>query len=275
MPDLTAAEDLHQASNGMRVAALEALYAVGAGGLYVSGASDALTRLLSTPIRRRHDRFRGRRTLPVLLLHGLAHNQSWSVKIQRELSASGFVSRAINYHTFSNSLDQCADIVAEQIFELAEKSQTDRVHVAAHSVGGLVLRAAINRHEDLHGTVATGVTIGSPHHGTPWARSVPGLLPKVGRLIEELRPGSATLAALDAATRAGGTKWISIWSTSDEIVPGNSGRLDHAALDVEQIELSGLGHYGITYNERGVDAIVRSLTQADNALAAARHIVAG
>lgn len=254
-----------------RTVALEALYAISTGGLYVSGVSDQLTKLLSTPLRPRAHRIRSRRELPVVLLHGLAHNQSWSVKIQRELNVCGFAAKAINYQTFSNSLDQCADIVADKLTDYLDSTGAPAAHVAGHSIGGLVLRAAINRHPELASRIATGITIGTPHHGTPWAVTGSRLIPKVGRLVEELRPGSESLQILDEQTVPGSTKWFGIYSSADEVVPGQYGRLDHPALAAVPIQLHGVGHYGLTANQRSVDAVVDSVVSVDELLAARRR----
>ncbi len=271
MEKLAVVEQIERRRGPVRIAALEALYAISAGGLYVSGASDQVSRLMTRPILARRNRQQSARSCRVVLLHGLAHNQSWSVKIQRELAARGFVSRAINYRTFGRSIEECADIVAEQILDVAGRSERHPVHVAGHSIGGLVLRSALIRHEELRDYVATGITIGTPHHGTPWALTGARLVPKVGRLIEELKPGSDTLARLDEQTVAGPTRWLSIWSRTDEIVPGRYGCLDHRALVARNIELRGLGHYGLTYNDRAVQTIVDSLTGADTAFADATN----
>jgi len=265
MARLTIVEPLRDPDPGVaKMVGMEALYAISAGGLYVSGASDALTKMLSRPLRSRPNRQRSARRLPVLLLHGLGHNQSWSVKIQRELQASGFACRSLNYHTFSRRLDDCGDIVAARIAEVAEESRAPAVHVIAHSIGGLVLRSAINRHREIADVVATGVTIGTPHNGTPWAITGSRLIPKVGHLVEELRPGSETLANMDEMTLPGNTKWYAIWSNADQIVPGDYGRLENPALDAVQIELRGLGHYGLTFNERAIDTVVDCAIESDS-----------
>ena len=187
-------------------------------------------------------------TVAVLLLHGLGHNQSWSYKLQRRLTDDGFVSRSVNYHTFSRRLYDCADIVAEHIWEFTGRSAAPAVHVVAHSIGGLVLRAAINRHPEIQDYVATGITIGSPHRGTPWAYGPGSVLPLVGHLVRELRPGSDTLRQIDEETVSGSTRWVSMYSVSDEIVPMYYGQLDHPELEVQQIEYRGLGHYGLMYH---------------------------
>lgn len=242
--------------------ARESMYVLRAGGLYASGASNRLTRLLSRPIvpAPRHEP----RELPVLLLHGVAHNQSWSVEVQRELIRQGFSLRSVNYRTFDRRIEECADSVAHQIRRYADRTGAGRLHVVGHSLGGLVLRLALIRNDDIRDVVATGLTIGTPHRGTPVAPTFGRVVPKVGRLIEAMNPYSRTLRELDAATEPGPTRWISVYSPADEFVPGDLGALTHPALAAENIKLAGLGHYGLGYHERGVRAIAGALIDADD-----------
>ena len=258
----------------VRFAAREALYAASAGTLYVTGASDAISSVLSKPLPRILRRQRGggdptQRRLPVMLLHGLGHNQSWSFKLQRRLSRDGFASRSVNYHTFSRSLNDCADIVAEHIWEYTGSSAVPAVHVVAHSIGGLVLRAAINRHPEIQDYVATGVTIGSPHRGTPWAYGPGSFAPLVGHLVTELRPGSATLQEINNQTSAGSTRWVSMYSISDEIVPMYYGQLEHPLLKIDQVEYRGLGHYGLMYHPAVIGSVLEKLAKSDTDFASA------
>lgn len=255
----------------VRYVTREAWYAMRVSGLYASGFSDSVCNLLSRPLPRigsRPARSGDERRLPVLMLHGLAHNMSWSVRIQKELHRSGFATRSINYNTFSSDLDRCADTVAEHIWEYAGSSAVPAVHVVAHSLGGIVLRAALARHEEIQEYVATGVTVGSPHQGTPWAYApLAPLMPLVGGLVTQIRPGSETLVKLDKETVAGPTRWVSVYSTTDEIVPAGYGRLEHPLLNAVHVELNGIGHYGLMFHERSVNAIVDELEASDSEFA--------
>lgn len=267
-------EDVYPEPIGpVRYAALEALYAATAGTTYASGLSEAVCGILAKPLprirRRKVEVAKDDRRLPVLLLHGLAHNQSWSFKIQKELHRAGFVTRSQNYQTFGHCINSCADRVAEQIWEFAGRNAAPAIHVAAHSIGGLVLRAAINRNPEIRDYVATGVTLGSPHNGTPWAYLPAWFVPWVRTIVDELRPGSDTLTELNQQTISGPTQWVSIFSTTDEIVPSYYGRLEHPSLQVETVELNGIGHYGLSYHPRAINSVVSSVIASDIRFAAA------
>lgn len=62
------------------------------------------------------------------------------------------------------------DQLAEKIKQfLDQRGPGDRVHILAHSMGGLDARHALTNRDDIFGRVATLVTIGTPHLGSPVA----------------------------------------------------------------------------------------------------------
>lgn len=68
------------------------------------------------------------------------------------------------------SIQQRGDQLASAI--LAQTNATDRVHIIAHSMGGLDARYAISFRQDIVQRIATLVTIGTPHRGSPVADAV-------------------------------------------------------------------------------------------------------
>ena len=60
--------------------------------------------------------------------------------------------------------------LAEKI--LKQTNPADKVHILAHSMGGLDSRFAITNRDDLAERIATLVTIGTPHRGSPVADAV-------------------------------------------------------------------------------------------------------
>lgn len=119
------------------------------------------------------------------------------------------------------------------------------VDIVAHSLGGLVARAAIT------GTARYGlpnwppyiyvedaVTIGTPHNGTGIARGC------FYAQCVEMRPGSAFLNWLaDNAQANGGTDWTMIGTDDDYFVPAASATT----------ESGGAGHYVRYYNLQGLE----------------------
>lgn len=82
------------------------------------------------------------------------------------------------------SVELRGEELANQI--LAQTAVGERVHIIAHSMGGLDARQALKTHADLAQRVITLVTVGTPHKGSPVADAVVnktgplvGLIPKI------------------------------------------------------------------------------------------------
>ena len=87
--------------------------------------------------------------------------------IQSFLKADGFDAR----HTrvgFATSLTSRAADLRGQIDQILQETKSDKVHIIAHSMGGLDSRAMIAR-LDMADKVASLTTIGTPHLGTSFA----------------------------------------------------------------------------------------------------------
>lgn len=92
---------------------------------------------------------------------------------------------------------------------IAEVPPAQRIHVIAHSMGGLDARHAITHVADVAERVATLVTIGTPHRGSPVADAIASragpLLEHIPRFIVDQLQRNA--GALDDLTTAGGTRF--------------------------------------------------------------------
>jgi triacylglycerol lipase len=84
------------------------------------------------------------------------------------------------------SIQGRGDALAEQV--LRQTDPGNRVHILAHSMGGLDARYAISKRTDLVERVATLVTIGTPHRGSPVADAVArGTGPLLENIPDQLR----------------------------------------------------------------------------------------
>jgi len=101
----------------------------------------------------------------------------------------------------AGSVQDRGDQLAEKI--LKQTSPGDMVHILAHSMGGLDARHAITKRPDLVDRVATLVTIGTPHRGSPVADAVANetgpLLDRIPHLLRQ-KLGSNTEALHDLTT---------------------------------------------------------------------------
>ena len=102
--------------------------------------------------------------------------------IRSHLRANGYDVRHANVH-FASSVEKRAAELAGQVTQAAQGS---KVHIIAHSMGGLDARHMIVKIPGMAEKVATLTTIGTPHHGTVFADH--GLSAGGERLIQALRP---------------------------------------------------------------------------------------
>ncbi|HSD53619.1 MAG TPA: alpha/beta fold hydrolase [Burkholderiales bacterium] len=105
---------------------------------------------------------------PVLLVHGLWTNRAIMLYLARALAGRGYAPRAIGYYSALHEFEHNAARLACAIAECAG----DRIHVVAHSLGGLVVLRALARRPDAR--VRRLVLLGSPltgcHSGRKMAR---------------------------------------------------------------------------------------------------------
>src|SRR5437588_8751154 len=117
---------------------------------------------------------------PVVLAHGMLGFDEIAVAGRRHQSfrriTDGLNTLGTQFHTPRVPPTAAVAVRAEQLRELVDELPGERVNVIAHSMGGLDARYAISR-LGLSDRVASLVTIGTPHFGTPLADLGAGLVP--------------------------------------------------------------------------------------------------
>ncbi len=127
----------------------------------------------------------------------------------------------------TGDLTVAADAVARAA-EQAIAAGAPSVDVIGYSAGGVIARIFASRKGS---EIRRVITIGSPHHGTKVAALAATFAPgECAAACLQLVPGSKLLAGLEQTP--GGPRWISLWSTGDQVVtPPTSARLK-GALDI-------------------------------------------
>jgi pimeloyl-ACP methyl ester carboxylesterase len=102
----------------------------------------------------------------VLLVHGLWMNRVVMLYLARRLRGHGFAAHAVGYYSAINDLARNARVLADAIAAL----DAQRVHLVAHSLGGVVALATLRDHPDAR--VRRIVLLGSPLAGSASGRSL-------------------------------------------------------------------------------------------------------
>ncbi|WP_338748406.1 esterase/lipase family protein [Janibacter alittae] len=196
---------------------------------------------------------------PILLLHGLADNHSIFALLRRGLLRRGFSQVfAMNYSARTTDVRTLAVQLAEEIEAIAQETGYERIHVVAHSLGGVIGRYYVTRlggDERVH----TLVTLGSPHTGTLWAHVAPT------PLARQLRPASPLMRELNQPAPGCRTRVVAFWSDTDEaVVPAVNASLEQEGVATTNIRLRGVGHISLPILPSVVHRIARSLTQLDS-----------
>lgn len=188
---------------------------------------------------------------PLLLIHGIVCNYSiWRPWLARLQAAGFWPVRAVNLEPLFADIEVHATRVAQELRTLQRESGGARVSIIAHSMGGLVARAALRRLGPE--AIRAVVTLASPHHGTRLARWFPWLPP-----MRQMAPDSSWLRALNGAQEGHlPAPLTSIYSLEDNlVVPARSSRLEGA----HSHELRGFGHLGLLSSRRAIEQTLAAL----------------
>jgi pimeloyl-ACP methyl ester carboxylesterase len=179
-------------------------------------------------------------TLPVILIPGIYCNGAVWWWLARWLRAHGVRNLCpVTLEPPLANVDALAEALANEIEGICAQTKASHVALVGHSMGGLIARAYVRKHGAAR--VARVITLGSPHHGSALARFA------VGAGGAQLRPGSAWLAALNAAERMPSpVPIVSLFSWHDNYVaPQDSAILAHAT----NVPFTGIGHLAMLFSE--------------------------
>ena len=187
---------------------------------------------------------------PVLLVHGIGCSCAiWRPLLARLRAAGVGPVRAVSLEPlFADIETYVTDLLAE-LEALAARGGDRTVSIVAHSMGGLVARAALRRARP--GLIGRIITLGAPHHGTALACRF--RWPNTRQMC----PGSSWLAALNACQEGRlDIPMTTLYSLDDNyIAPAESARF----LGARTIELQGLGHLSLLDSKRVLEHVMSEL----------------
>jgi triacylglycerol lipase len=195
---------------------------------------------------------------PVLLVHGMVDNRSIFTLLRRSLRRWGFGQvRTVNYSVFTSDVRAAAAELGRTVERLCAETGYERVHMVAHSLGGVVARYHVQR-QGGDARVHTLVTLGAPHGGTVAARVLPL------RLCRQLRPDSDLIAELAAPAPGCRTRFVAVWSDLDQLIyPRANARIEHPDLDATNVLVPGVGHMSLPATPPVARAVTRALAHLD------------
>ncbi|HWZ74419.1 MAG TPA: alpha/beta fold hydrolase [Casimicrobiaceae bacterium] len=190
--------------------------------------------------------------LPVILVHGVLVNDGVWFTMRRHLArqAVGAV-YTINYGPPFGDIEHFAEQLGAKIESVCAATGAARVFLVCHSMGGLVARAYLRQRGPSR--IERIITIGTPHHGSVFARGI------IGRCLAQMRPGNAWLAELNRdEAKPPPVPITSIWSRHDSLVaPQASSELACA----ENIALVGVGHNALLGDVRVKDLVTQDFVE--------------
>lgn len=195
---------------------------------------------------------------PVLLVHGMVDNGSIFTLLRRSLHRRGFGQvRTVNYSVFTSDVRSAADALGRAVQQACADTGYERVHVVAHSLGGVVARHHVQR-QGGDARVHTLVTLGAPHGGTGAARVLP--LP----LCRQLRPDSDLIAELAEPAPGCRTRFVAVWSDLDQLIyPKVNARIEHPDLDATNVLVRGVGHMSLPVHPQVARVLIRALVRLE------------
>jgi triacylglycerol esterase/lipase EstA (alpha/beta hydrolase family) len=145
---------------------------------------------------------------PLIFVHGLGGGRGDFLLMAQYLRLKGRKrSYRIKFQK-GQTIDGMAAALARFVRDVTKATRQKKVEIVAHSLGGLVARAALVDH-GLETSVRTLVTLGSPHQGTHPARYLHS------KIIKDLRPESLYLRRLNRKRWPKKVRGVAFWSRSD------------------------------------------------------------
>ena len=178
-------------------------------------------------------------TTPVVLVHGYGGDRSNWLPLEAALGRAGFANiYAMRYSPLVSDVPGIAARLLRDCRTAMTDTGSDRVHVVAHSLGGVLLRHAATM-LGLGAWLDVGMTVATPHAGAFVARF------GRGAVAAALRPGSPLLRTINEAECHGAVRWVSYWSNLDPVVRPWSAVLPGPARSVVNVQIPEQGHLSI------------------------------
>lgn len=199
---------------------------------------------------------------PILLVHGFGANKSNWLYLRRHLAQAGFGAvDTFDYNPLSADIPTLALRCAERAAALRDRAGTGRVHLVGHSLGGVVVRYAVQV-TGLEG-VGVAATVCAPHGGVgpaSWARWMglrwPAAVPQLG-------PDSPVARMLASSARPLSTRFVAYYTNLDVVVPAHRAMITDPRLGATNVLIKDHGHLSVMLSRRLAASLVAELGAAE------------
>ena len=113
---------------------------------------------------------------PVYLIHGFMRTSASFQQMATTLQAKGFKPHLWDYPSRDRTIEEHSNVLVHHLQKTARKNQP--IHFVTHSMGGLILRAALNNPKCPHeAKIGKAVLIAPPNRGSQYGRALGKLKP--------------------------------------------------------------------------------------------------
>jgi triacylglycerol lipase len=203
---------------------------------------------------------------PILLLYGFGATRRTFAILERRLRNDGFCVFSLNlggiFDTFNTRcIEELAGHVYDKIESLHRRYRIKKLSVIGHSKGGLIGRYYVQKLGG-HKRVDTLITLGTPHHGNPWAllgAFTPLIL--LSKSLRQMIPLSSFIRRLKEGNFPKSVHFVSIFSRTDRVAYYKSSILDipKNSKNMKNIELPGMSHADFVIRKNAYETIRKEL----------------
>jgi uncharacterized membrane protein YdjX (TVP38/TMEM64 family)/pimeloyl-ACP methyl ester carboxylesterase len=203
--------------------------------------------------------------IPIILLYGFGSSRKTLNVMENLLTKRGFEVMSFNLGGslgvfFTRGIKETADFIDRKIQRQMKRYGFKKVHIVAHSKGGLValwwlLRMGGSEYCDRL------ITLGTPFKGT-WLTYLAMFTPFgwFFKDVWQMAPGSNFLVELHKSPPVPGLKVFCFYSNKDSVSPGTKAVFEHPS-DVTGIPMHHVAHFQFLARRDVTQAIVRILRQ--------------
>lgn len=194
---------------------------------------------------------------PILLIHGISHNSTAFYKFEKTARKQGFQNlRTLEMLTTLKSIEQMGDELIKEVIreytKLRETSPAGKIRLMAHSLGGMIVRAALLQ-QDLSPYVDRIIFLGVPHQGN-FFYNFPVL-----KSLQDLHSNSVLMKKIKETPLPGNIEYWNFRGKLDVVTPAR----DTYLPTVPNLSFENVGHAGLLADKRVIETAL-SIFQEDS-----------